>query len=156
MSQKPASKAQIKAINIILKKLGRFDDKGYMILHLTNCRTCHSSELYFDEASELLQFLNKLQADKKDDKPSKKMMGKLFAMAHEMGWVTVNVTDDWERGPNYVNVSREYDYSRLYDWVLKYGWKKKPLNDYTYDELPKLVSVFEFGPYRSWLKNPNR
>lgn len=44
------------------------------------------------------------------------------------------------------------DMKAIYSWVIKYGYQKKPLNQYAYNELPKLVSQAE-AVYKSYVKN---
>jgi len=66
-------------------------------------------------------------------------------MAFEMGWVK-KVTKADNKG----NLKTVNDYSAVKAWVTKYGYLKKPLNRYTYNELPKLVRQFEqyiYNPY---------
>lgn len=43
------------------------------------------------------------------------------------------------------------DMHRIYAWVIKYGYLSKPMNKYTADEIPKLVSQAE-RVYESFVK----
>jgi hypothetical protein len=140
---KEASKQQIKAVNAILAAKGLMHDKAHIISNATNGRTEHSSALYFEEAQILLAFLTR----EEKEKSNVLMLRKLFAMAHEMNWITQKTvvhTDGSLRPGN--------DYSAVYAWVKKYSPWKKDLNKHTYEELTKLVSQFEFGPYAHHLK----
>lgn len=140
---KPATTKQIAAINSILAKKGLMEDKPSIIASITNNRTTHSSELSFDEAKN---FLSNLLSGAKYQ-PKNKMISKIFAMAHEMGWIE----ERWkvEGGGQMVKAK---DYSHVYAWVKKYGFKKTDLRAYEYDELPKLLTQFEIGPYRDYLR----
>lgn len=141
---KPATPAQIKAVNSILAKRGLMEDKAEIIRLATLDRTTHSSELYFDEAKNLLSNL----IDGKGYQPKNKMINKIFAMAHEMGWITKKtvVGDDGK-------MVEKKDYSHVYNWIKKYGFGKKDLKLYECREIPKLLTQFEQGPYRDYLKN---
>jgi hypothetical protein len=75
-------------------------------------------------------------------------MKKLFAMVFELGWAPEGMV----AGKDGKLVAKR-DYKSFHEWVIKYGYLKKPLNRYTYNELPKLVSQFEMGPYKSYLNN---
>lgn len=138
-----ATKEQIKAINTILSKKGLMDQKANIIGGATHGRTEHSSELLHDEAHGLLIALNKITTT---PKPSKKMFGKMVAIAHEMGWITEQTVVTAS------GMQKKNNYNDLNNWVLKYGYLKKKLNDYTYAEFPKLLTQFEMGPYKSFLK----
>lgn len=140
----PVTKQQIIAINTAISKKGLSDLKKSMINNATNGRTESSKELYFDEAHSLLQFLN---ADQDNKQASiDKMIRKLFAMSHEMGWITKKPVIGVGG-----KIEMKKDYTNLYEWVKKYGYLKKPLREYTQEELPKLLAVFENGPYKHHL-----
>jgi hypothetical protein len=139
----PVSKQQIKAVNAILAAKGMMDDKANIISSATNGRTTHSSELFFEEAKILLAYLTR--EDK--EKSNVKMLRKLFAMAHEMGWVTPG--QKVAPGGRLIVVN---NYGSVYAWVKKYGYLKKDLNKYSYEEFTKLLTQFENGPYAHSLK----
>lgn len=44
------------------------------------------------------------------------------------------------------------DMERIYAWVLKYGLLKKPFNQYSFDELPQLVTQVE-SMYKKYLNS---
>jgi hypothetical protein len=141
---KPATPAQIKAINSILAKRGLLEDKAPIIKLVTADRTTHSSELYFEEAKNLLSNL----LDGVGYQPKNKMIAKIFAMAHEMGWITERQGVDPQG-----RIETKKDYSHVYNWIKKFGFGKKDLKSYKYNEIPKLLTQFEQGPYQSYLKN---
>lgn len=134
MKNRPATKEQVIAINVIFQKRGMMDEKANIIDSFTNGRTTHSNQLYFNEAHTMLQSLN---ADKPLQQGLNKMARKLIAMAHEVGYVKKAsvVTGAGE-------IVEKNDYTRLNDWMLKYGYLHKPLKDYTYEELPKLLTQY--------------
>lgn len=137
-----ATKPQIKAINAFLAKNNLMEDKASIIAAATDQRTTHSTELTFEEAKQILAQLHKLPTH--DCGP---MTRKLFAMAHNMQWIDTTSTVQADG-----SIKEKKDYSRVLAWVLKYGYLAKPLNQYSYEELPKLLSQFEFGPYKDYFK----
>jgi hypothetical protein len=140
----PINKGQIRAINVALGVRGLADDKEDIVSIYTNGRTTNEKEMFMHEARELLININ--GPDKND-----LMIRKMFAQAHELMWIKKVQRVD-EKG-NLVPVN---DYSVLYNWVLKYGYLKKDLRDYTYKELPKLITQFENGPYKNYISNSNK
>ncbi len=62
-----------------------------------------------------------------DSSPENKMRRKIIMLFRKM---------------NYTKGDK-VDMDAVHGWVLKYGYKKKPLNDYTMKELPKLVTQAE-------------
>ncbi len=144
---KLATKEQVKAINAILAKNGQMQNKATIIASSTNGRTSHSSALFFNEARALLKALtNSRKSSTRTKQPTEKMIGKLFAMAHEIHWIKEKVIVT-EKG-----IEKTKDYTTLHSWINKYGYLTKPLSKYTYDELPELVSQFEFHIYNDYLK----
>lgn len=156
MEVKDISPAQVKAVNVILRVRGLMEDKEVIISSFTDGRTAHISEMKMHEARQLLIAYNK------PEKSNHLMLRKIIAMAHELGWIkqqTVVTNLSKELKPQTVEpmsvtnskIETKKDYSALYGWVLKYGYLKKDLRKYSYNELPKLVSQLEFGPYKSYL-----
>ena len=143
---KPISKEKIIAVNTVIHKHGLVHDKANIIDSFTNGRTRSSKEMYESEAIELLAAFNSKPAADTDDKKAP-MLKKIFRMAHEINYIT-KVQQVDKSGKMVV----KNDYSRLYEWVLKYGYLHKELRDYTYAELPKLVSQFEFGIFKHYIK----
>lgn len=147
---KPITPPQLKAINVLLIKQGLYEHKREIIESYTGGRTGSSKEMYIHEAAELLSYLNNTQ---KDMNVSSKLMAKLFAMCHEMGWIPSQTIVEGEK------VKVKKDYSRVHAWVEKYGYLKKELRKYTYNELPKLVTQLEkhvYNPYIENLSKPNQ
>lgn len=141
-----ATPEKVKAINATLAKMGLMSDKADIVLNATDGRTTHSSAMSFEEARALLLALNRnVKTTQAPVKPTQKMVNKLFAMAHQMGWITE------ETIVSPTGMIKKKNYSRLYEWVTKYGYLHKPLNQYSYKEMPKLVSQFELGVYKTYL-----
>jgi len=55
-----------------------------------------------------------------------------------MGWYTSPPALSSGEG-----AKRKLDMRRVNNWCLKYGYLHKLLDEYTYEELPKLVTQFE-------------
>jgi len=118
---------QNKTLHAIITKLGIDEDlKREMIHNFSKLRTTKSSELTYYECNELLNYLNKMQADK--DKQADAMRKKLLSIAHEMQWELPDGSIDW---------------IRLDAWLHKYGYLHKDLNKYNIKELPTLLTQFE-------------
>lgn len=129
-----ATPAQIKMLHVLKGKHG-MDDETYrnMIHEASNGRTTTSKELTQTEAFKLLDGLAR---ETPEAKSADKMRKKIIGLARECGWI---------------NDQNKADMERINWWCQKYGYMKKPLNDYSLTELPKLVSQFEFGPYKDHL-----
>lgn len=136
------TKNQIKAINAILARTGQMDNKPAIIANATNGRTTHSTELTVTEAKALLSALNSHSARAED--PRKKMFATIVRIAHNMGWVrTLTVVGS-------AGMEKKKDYTILHEWIAKYGYLHKPLNSYSYQELPRLISQIE-AVYKHYL-----
>lgn len=147
-----ATAEQVKAINATLAKMGLMSDKADIVLNASAGRTTSTKALTIEEARSLLASLNKQGIVGGISSPagrpggaSQKMTAKLFAMAHEMGWITAATV------VGSAGMETKKDYSRLHAWVLKYGYLHKPLSQYSYKEMPKLVSQFELGVYKHYI-----
>lgn len=141
-----ATPQQTQAIHAVLWKKGLLKHKEELVLDASEGRTRSSRDLTKEEAKQLLTSLNDYTVDKAQDKTP--MLKKLFAMCHEMGWITKKMIIG-EDG----KMKEGKDYARVYSWVEAHGYLKKKLNRYTYNELPKLISVFEEKIYKPYLKN---
>lgn len=69
-------------------------------------------------------------------KPEDKMKNKIISMAKTIGWVKDN----------------SIDISRLNNWCLNKGMYQQALDDHNIDQLPHLVSQFQYGPFSHALK----
>lgn len=119
-----------------MSQLGLGHDKDNIVAGFSNGRTTHFTELEETEASECIRWLSDQQLQ-----PGKRMRNKIFFYCHQMGWTKINASGKVVA-----------DGARFDLWALKYSYLRKKLNQYTYQELPKLVSQFE-GVYKSFLKS---
>lgn len=118
-------------------------NRAFIISGHTDGRTDSAKDLTDHEVKGLLQALEKTygpssyQRDKptepKPEDRRKKMQFAIIAMAHEMGW---------QLPGNLPGEKPRIDMERLNKWCLEKSYLKKPLNDYQYDELMKLVNQF--------------
>lgn len=125
---------QIKRISTMLSLLNLNEQKDLLVSSFTQGRTISRKEMTYHEASLMITFLQNEVA--KDQASANQMRRKIIAKAHNMGWETT---------PGKVDIER------LNAWCRTSSYLKKELNEYTYAELPKLVSQFD-NVYKSYLK----
>jgi hypothetical protein len=140
------TKNQVITIQTIISNKGLREDKDAIVSNASNNRTCHVSELYFDEAANLINFLNDKKPEANALDGVQKMRKYITAMAHEMGWITKRTVVTKESDVMEIN-----DYTELNTWIEKYGYKHKPFFKYTPKELPTLVSQME-AVHKTFLK----
>lgn len=121
--------AQNRTLNALLTATGNVPNKSDLVLSFTQGRSESRKDLSFEEAR---QFINWLQKQPKPEDAANKMRRKIISMAHEMQWY----------GPRTPEGGNKVDMQRLNGWCEKYSLMKKKLNDYTYNELPALVTQF--------------
>lgn len=144
------TKQQISAIHALLSKHNLLEEKRQIIAQISNGRTESTTALTWTEAQQWINAMNKGKEYKPNpiaEKDKQKMINAMIATAHEMGWIkkkTVAQPDG--------SLVQKNDYTDLHAWVEKYGYLKKPLKQYTYEELPTLVTAFR-KVYFAWLKN---
>lgn len=117
-------------IHALLGKLGLTNQKANIIAGITNGRTESSKELNPIEVGELIKWLqveDKRMFDKQKEQCNQ-MRRKILAKAHRIGW---ELSDG------------KADVQRVNNWCIEKSYLKKPLNDYTFAELPELVSQFD-------------
>ena len=119
----------------ILKKLGL--DYKDIVAEFTNGRTESLSSLSDGEYKELLL---RMQRYNPANDPANKMRRKIISIARQMRWTKSH------------NGGEIVDMQRLDNWCIKYGKYNKSLNKHTLQELTVLVTVFEEGVYKSYLK----
>ncbi len=125
---------QIQYIKVLMRNKGVIDLSGEFAHSFSAGRTTHVSELTVKEGIELIKGLtaNDQSAERKQDE--ERMRRKIISHAYEMGWVITDIS---------TGVSKlQADMESINAWCLKYGYLHKPLNEYTFEELPKLVSQF--------------
>lgn len=116
----------------LLTSTGLMAQKRNLILGFTDGRTESSKDMTYQEAGALITHLKSLDA-------SHKMRRRIIKMAHEMGW--------------HLPGTQKIDMDAINEWCKKYGAYHKPLNDHSATELPRLVTQFEFGPYKHYLSH---
>ena len=116
---------QIKKIQTLISKTGNAGNKEDMIAGFTGGRTTSVRELLPEETVAVIRYLNKLDPNYKG---SERMRRKIISMAHEMQWRHIG--------------SVKIDMGRVDGWCITFGFGKKKLDAYTYEELPKLVTQF--------------
>ena len=124
----------MKAIHTLLNKQGLKEEKDSIVKSFTAGRTTHSSQMLFEEAASLIGHLKKLDPH---DIASDKMRNKILSMAHEMNWR--------------IKGTEKVDIDHVNAWCISHGYLKKKLDDYKYNELPKLVSQFD-EVYKGFIK----
>lgn len=120
----------IRQIRAIMAKQGIDEElKQELVSDLTNGRTTSISKLFGHEAISLIRNLNG-DADqwKAEDTKANKLRRSILAIAHQLGWET-------DEG--------KVDMARVNGFCEARGFGKKPLNDYTVKELPKLIAQFK-------------
>lgn len=100
--------------------------KEDLVYQFTNGRETSSAKMDIRECQALINHLGSLNKENSDK--GDKMRKKILSIVHELGWETPTGKIDWKR---------------LNDYLNKYGYLHKHLNDYQYHELPKLVTQFE-------------
>lgn len=123
------NKAQLARIHAMLAKCGLMAYKADMVIEVTNGREHSTKQLTFEEANLMIARLDATikERQRKQHEPAQLMRRKIISCCREMGWVK----------------GGKADMQRIYTWVLKYGYLHKPLNKYTLQELPKLVTQAE-------------
>lgn len=127
--------AQRKIIHALLAKTNLLPHKQTLVHSFTNGRTQHSSDMNFEEASGLINYL---KTQDKETQQKERMQRKIISLAHDMGW--------------HLPGTQKINMQRINDWCTKYGHAKKPLNDYTLQELPTLVTQFK-KVYNTYITN---
>ncbi len=115
-----------KQLNGLLTSTGLTSQKASLVLGFTGGRSESRAALTDAEALEMIAWL-KTQGNNNDD-AANKMRRKIISYAHQLHWYLPN--------------TQTVDMARIDGWCTTYGYGHKKLNDYTYNELPKLVSQF--------------
>jgi hypothetical protein len=127
------TKKQLCRIHILLKQVGKQEHKAALVFSFSNSRCISSKELSYQEAQNLIGYLEQqLLVMKNGSSPhhtsANQMRRKLISICHNM---------------KYELESGKVDMKRLDEWCRNKSYLKKPLMEYSYDELPKLVSQFQ-------------
>lgn len=139
------TKLQISQMHAILSKKGLMDQKREIVGMISKGRTFSMMQLTQWEAQMWINAMNKATTQPKSEDPRQKMINRIIAIAREMGVVQRKNFADANG-----QLKHKSDYSRLNEWMKEKSYLKKPLNQYTYEELPTLVSQYN-NIYISWL-----
>ena len=123
----------------LLNKTGLLPQKENIVFGISGGRTGSTRELSHEESLALITYLKEQDTETEDPRVTK-MRNKIYYYAHEMKWQQPHSRDKFLVA----------DYKRIDDWCLQFSYLKKKLNQYTYAELPKLLSQFEMV-YKSFL-----
>ncbi len=114
------------------------EQKSDLILSFSNGRTSSSADLSREEMQLLINRLNAMQyrhisnsnvrVNFYADDPADKMRKKCLSIVHELGWEMSDGQINWQT---------------FNAWLFKYGYLHKSFNNYTYEELPRLVTQLE-------------
>ena len=124
------NKSQLGAFHAILRKMGMHEDKEYkqnLVIDYSKGRATSSKDLYYQEAKMLIDDLNRAMGKTDDEIRADNMRKKIIAITRSAGW---------EKDGN-------ADIDRINNFCRSRGYIKKGFNQYTYNELPKLVTQFE-------------
>jgi hypothetical protein len=112
--------------------------KRDMVSQFTDGRTESSSQMYSAECQRLIDYLQQQanQAQSQQAQSSDLMRKKIIGFFRKKGHVSANGKTDMQA---------------VHNWCVKHGYLHKPLNQYTYQELPTLVTQAE-RMYQSFLK----
>ena len=129
---------QNKMLHALLAHANLTDQKANLVMSFTSGRTDKSSEMNAIEAKEMIAYLRQQIPDIKSnplEAKADKMRKKILSMARELGWTVLMTNDEGIK-------QLKADMLRINAWCAKYGYLHKPLNNYTFEELPKLISQF--------------
>jgi hypothetical protein len=123
-----------KKLMALLTKTGLQGRRHAIVWDYSNQRTESSRELTDPETRKLIRDLERgfSELERADV-----MRKKIISQAHEMGWELPG---------------HRADMARINAWCVKFGYLHKPINGYTYAELPALVTQFE-NMYQSFLRS---
>lgn len=129
------NKGQLIALNTLVSKLKISKQlKADMVAGFSGGRETSSAKLYLSEAAAMISHLKSLDPE---EAAADKMRKKIIMLAHEMNWRIAGTA--------------KADMARIDRWCKNFGYKKKSLDNYTYRELPTLVTQFE-AVHKSYLK----
>ena len=132
-----SSLAHTKKIYTLLGIQNLRDEKESIVSTFTGGRTTSVSSMNYNEARALIGHLVSLDPV---ENSTTKMRNKIISMGYEMRWTKATGSGIHAIDMDHVN-----------NWCISKGYMHKKLDDYTYSELPKLVSQFE-EVYKSYLK----
>jgi hypothetical protein len=150
----------------LLKQSGLTEDRGALVKQFTAERTDSTKELSYEECQNLINYLREMlgqppmqpkakvspERAKQCDTMRKAMLNLGYNMRFDQKETTEVKRGDVELAITYRSRVNVY---WVNVWCLKYSYLKKGLNEYTYEELPKLIRQFE-KVYESYLKSVSK
>ncbi|OKL40277.1 hypothetical protein [Pontibacter flavimaris] len=132
---KKRTDTQNKKLHLLLNKAGLAAEKPDLVAFYTNGRTSSSRDMYFHEAQKLIVYLESITSNSASTPTDRAdtMRKKVIAICYELGWI--EPTDSPEE--------RKINMAVIDGFLKKRGYIKKPLNEFTVRELPRLISQFE-------------
>jgi hypothetical protein len=133
------SQVKHKRLYALLNEKRLMDQRHQLFQAYSGNRTDNSKELQEREVDELIRFLQAYslggkQIDYKTNfQKGDKMRKRILSLCYEYGWTK------WNNAKGRETV----DFEKLNGWMIKYSYLHKRLNQYSYSELPALVTQFE-------------
>ena len=121
---------QHKVLFGLLNKLKWIKHRKDLAAQFSSDRTESTKKLYENECDLLIEYLKtEISKGKEEAELTKKelLQRKFFFYCHELGWKR----------------NGKLDYVRINNWLLKYGYLKKPLKQYEEQEMSKLLQQVE-------------
>lgn len=125
-----------KQLYSLLQKQKLMNQRHDLVFSFSNNRTDNSAELTNTEIEKLISHLNNIDHPSKatsDFVQGEKMRKRILSLCHQYGWTEYS----------HKKKSNVVDLVMLNNWMLKYSFLHKPLNEYSQQELPALITQFE-------------
>lgn len=119
------TKPQIQKINVLISKLGLKPHKEALIISHTNKRTTHISEMYFDEAKNVIQYLVRLD-------PDERKRSLILSLGYQCGMLYGETPED-----------KKMNIAKVNKFLLERGAVKKEMHKLNSEELIKVHRQFE-------------
>jgi hypothetical protein len=127
-----ATNPQLRRIHFLLRETNLQEQKPALVLSFSKGRSGSSKELSYSEANELILYLegqlNSPTENVRQQVSANQMRRKIISICHNMKWE---------------NPDGAVDMARLNEWCLHKSYLKKSIQQYSYKQLPKLVSQLQ-------------
>ena len=130
-----AEKKYLAKISILISQKGLQANKDDLVHSFTRGRSTSRKDLTNQEAINFIAYLE--SGGSQEIMKAEVMKNKIISLAHEMQWELPG---------------GKVDMNRVNGWCAKFGYLHKVLDDHVYKELPKLITQFEQGPYKDYLR----
>lgn len=128
--EKIRTNTQHKTLFGLLHKLNQIHLRGDLAFSFSGGRVSSTSKLFESECKALINHLREEIKKAEPEQPRTKldkMIGKFFYYCHEL---------NWKKG-------RKLDYPKINNWLLESSYLKKLLDEYSEQEMPKLLLQIE-------------